>query len=208
MQRGQPFARNTHLYSKGIQDIKPFMQHHYAKDEYKLYQDSSSGKPAAQQWLYTAYYPMVVAVCLRYIDTRSDAEEVVADSFIRFFEALKTSFQYKGEGSMKAYLKRITVNQALMFLRRQRISFEEMEEHHEQLADVDLDALDRLAAKDILKAVQQLPTGYRTVFNMYVMEGYNHAGIAEELGISVATSKTQLMKAKLQLQKTLSVYER
>lgn len=184
------------------------MQHHHATEEYNIYQESKKGQPSAQQWLYAEYYAMVAAVSLRYIDSRPDAEEVVADSFIRFFDALKTSFQYKGEGSMKAYLKKITVNQALMFLRRQRISFEEMEEQYEQLADVDLDALDALAAKDILNAVQQLPVGYRTVFNMYVMEGYNHAGIAAELGISVATSKTQLMKAKLQLQKTLSVYER
>ena len=207
MQSGQPFARNTHLYSKGIRNYT-FMQHHYATDEYNLYQEGKRGKPSAQQWLYAEHYSMVAAVSLRYVDSRPDAEEVVADSFIRFFEALKTSFQYKGEGSMKAYLKKVTVNQALMFLRRQRITFEEMDEQYEQLADVDLDALGQLAAKDILKAVQQLPAGYRTVFNMYVMEGYNHAGIAEELGISVATSKTQLMKAKLQLQKTLSVYER
>jgi RNA polymerase sigma-70 factor (ECF subfamily) len=184
------------------------MQHHYAKDEYKVYQDSRSGKPAAQQWLYAAYYPMVVAVCLRYIDTRSDAEEVVADSFIRFFDAVKNSFRYNGEGSLKAYLKKITVNQALMFLRKQRLVFEEVEERHEQLADIDLDALDQLAAKDILKAVQQLPAGYRTVFNMYVIEGYTHAEIADALQIAEATSKTQLMKAKLQLQKILTRYER
>lgn len=184
------------------------MQHHYTKDEYRVYQDSRSGKPAAQQWLYAAYYPMVVAVCLRYIDTRSDAEEVVADSFIRFFDAVKDSFRYQGEGSLKAYLKKITVNQALMFLRKQRLVFEEVEERHEQLADIDLDALDQLAAKDILKAVQQLPAGYRTVFNMYVIEGYTHAEIADALQIAVATSKTQLMKAKLQLQKILMRYER
>ncbi|MNT86135.1 ECF RNA polymerase sigma factor SigR [compost metagenome] len=95
-----------------------------------------------------------------------------------------------------------------MFLRKQRLVFEEVDEQHEQLADIDLDALDQLAAKDILKAVQQLPAGYRTVFNMYVIEGYTHAEIADALQIAVATSKTQLMKAKLQLQKILMRYER
>ncbi|RQO32622.1 RNA polymerase subunit sigma-70 [Taibaiella sp. KBW10] len=184
------------------------MQHPYATEEYTIYQESKQGKPAAQQWLYAEYYPMAAAVCLRYIASVPDAEEVVADSFIRFFKALSTSFQYQGAGSMKAYLKKITVNQSLMFLRKQRFSFEEMGEQHEQLADVNLDALGQLSAKDILKAVQQLPTGYRTVFNMYVMEGYSHAEIGEALLVSVATSKTQLMKAKLQLQKILSVYER
>ncbi|MNE61970.1 RNA polymerase sigma factor [compost metagenome] len=95
-----------------------------------------------------------------------------------------------------------------MFLRKQRMVFEEVDEQHEQLADIDLDALDQLAAKDILKAVQQLPAGYRTVFNMYVIEGYTHAEIADALQIAEATSKTQLMKAKLQLQKILTRYER
>lgn len=185
-----------------------YMQHPYEQDEYHLYQDIKQGKPAAQRWLYAACYPMVVAVCLRYVGSLPDAEELVADSFIRFFDALKQSFQYKEQGSMKAYLKKIAVNQSLMFLRKQRLAFEEMEEQHEQLTDVNLDALDHLSAKDILKAVQQLPPGYRTVFNMYIIEGYSHAEIAETLQVSVATSKTQLMKAKLQLQKILSIYER
>ncbi|OJU77812.1 MAG: hypothetical protein BGO09_03545 [Bacteroidetes bacterium 47-18] len=184
------------------------MQHPYEKDEYRLYRDCKQGNHAAQRWIYNAYYPMAVAVCLRYVGSVSDAEEVVADCFISFFKALQQTFRYQDGGSMKAYLKKIAVNQSLMFLRKQRHSFEEMDERYEQVADVDLDALGQLSAKDILKVLQRLPPGYRTVFNMYVLEGYSHAEIAEALHISEATSRTQLMKAKLQLQKILSTYER
>lgn len=184
------------------------MQHLYEKDEYRLYEDTKQCRPAAQRWIYNAYYPMVAAVCLRYVASVPDAEEVTADSFIRFFNALSQTFQYKGTGSMKAYLKKVAVSQSLMFLRRQRLSFEEMEEQHEQVPHMTLDTLAQLSAKDILKAVQQLPVGYRTVFNMYILEGYSHAEISEVLQIAVGTSKTQLMKAKLHLQKILTTYER
>lgn len=138
-------------------------------------------------------------VCKRYVKTREDAEDVLVTAF---FKVLTHIDKFKGEGSFEGWIRRIVINESLMFLRR-RHNFSMTQE----LTDIDVPArsraFDRLAAQDILDLLDQLPTGYRTIFNLYVMEGYKHREIAEMLGISINTSKSQLILARKRMQELL-----
>lgn len=154
----------------------------------------------AQQLLYEKYSPVLFGICRRYVKHHEDAEDVLIDGFFKIFSNIK---QYKGSGSFEGWMKRIVVNEALMFLRR-RHNFNLTVEINDQL---DLHSAakieDELAAQDILALLSTLPTGYRTVFNLYVVEGFKHREIAEILDISINTSKSQLILAKKRLQELL-----
>lgn len=159
----------------------------------------------AQKVVYERYSGKMMAVCVRYIANRSDAEEVMIDGFMRAFERIE---QFREEGSFEGWLRRIMVTESLMFLRRtkswrQEIALDEIAtEPDYEWAD------DSLEVDDLLRLVGQLPEGYRTVFNLYAIEGYTHQEIASELGISEGTSKSQLSRARLWLQTSLVKLER
>ena len=176
-------------------------------DEAYLVKCCKDNNPAAQKILYNKYVEGMMIVCLRYIVNQEDAKEVLMDSFLKFFQNIKT-FSYLGEGSVKAWLKKITINQCLMQLRRQHPVFIPVSEPGSRdEPDDDDNILGRLAIKDILKLVHALPDGYRMVFNLYVFEGMNHKEIGEMLGISESTSKSQLHRAKAILkEKIVQVY--
>ncbi|HMO41057.1 MAG TPA: RNA polymerase sigma factor [Saprospiraceae bacterium] len=155
----------------------------------------------AQQMLYDQYAPLLFGVCKRYVKNREDAEDVLVEAF---FKILTHIGKFKGEGSFEGWMRRITINEALMFLRKQH-NFNLTLEINPQL-DGDPDPaspVDELAAQDILNLLDGLPTGYRTVFNLYAIEGFKHREIAEMLGISINTSKSQLILAKKRLQELL-----
>ncbi len=159
----------------------------------------------AQKVVYERYSGKMMAVCVRYIANRSDAEEVMIDGFMRGFERIA---QFREEGSFEGWLRRIMVTESLMFLRRaktwrQEIALDEI------ASEPDYEwAEDFLEVDDLLRLVGQLPEGYRTVFNLYAIEGYTHQEIASELGISEGTSKSQLSRARLWLQTSLVKLER
>ena len=154
----------------------------------------------AQQALYDRYAPTMLGVARRYIQRVEDAEDVLVEAFFKVFHHLDT---YTGEGSFEGWIRRIVVNEALMFLRRKH-ALQQAAELDERLdVPVRSRASDQLEAQDILDLLDQLPTGYRTVFNLYVMEGYKHREIADLLGISINTSKSQLILAKKRLQELL-----
>ncbi len=159
----------------------------------------------AQKVVYERYSSKMMAVCVRYIANRNDAEETMIDGFMRAFERIG---QFREEGSFEGWLRRIMVTESLMFLRktkswRQEIGLEEI------TAEPDYDWADSsLEADDLLRLVGQLPDGYRTIFNLYAIEGYTHQEIANELGISEGTSKSQLSRARLWLQTSLVKLER
>ena len=154
----------------------------------------------AQKVVYERYSGKMMAVCVRYIANRSDAEETMIDGFLRAFGRIG---QFREEGSFEGWLRRIMVTESLMFLRRtkawrQEIALDEI------TTEPDYDwAEGSLEADDLLQLVGQLPNGYRTVFNLYAIEGYTHQEIAKELGISEGTSKSQLSRARLWLQTSL-----
>ncbi|MGH1435306.1 MAG: RNA polymerase sigma factor [Lewinella sp.] len=156
--------------------------------------------PLAQRRLYETFSPKMLGVCRRYLSRAEDAEDVLVEGFCKVFQNLE---QYTGKGSFEGWVRRIMVNESLMFLRKKHAlrNAYEIKEYFDLRSDQNVVA--ELAAQDILYLLDQLPTGYRTVFNLYVIEGFKHREIAEELGISINTSKSQLILAKKRLQESL-----
>ena len=161
------------------------------------------GDPRAQRQLYNQFAGLMLTVCRRYLKRQEDAEEALLLGFAKVFRALPT---FRQEGSFEGWVRRIMVNEALMELRRREplhLSFEDFAQP-ENLAATPATADTQLQAEELLVLLQELPTGYRTVFNLYALEGYSHPEIAELLGITEGTSKSQLSKARALLQRRLS----
>ncbi|GAB4025967.1 RNA polymerase sigma factor [Spirosoma koreense] len=162
------------------------------------------GESRAHKVAYERFAGKMLAVCTRYCANRDDAEEVMIDGFMRVFEKIE---QFREDGSFEGWVRRIMVTESLMFLRkskqwRQEIPIEDVPiEPDYEWADTALNE------NDLLRLVNQLPDGYRTVFNLYAIEGYAHAEIAQMLGISEGTSKSQLSRARLLLQANLKKLE-
>lgn len=169
-------------------------------DEEQLIEACKANQRAAQQRLYDRFSPVMFGVARRYVNRPEDAEDILVDAFYKVFANLH---QYSGNGSFEGWIRRIVVNEALMFLRK-RHALQGASEINPQL---DLPsrprATDTLEAQDILDLLDLLPTGYRTVFNLYVLEGYKHREIAAKLNISINTSKSQLILARKRLQELL-----
>ena len=155
----------------------------------------------AQKRLYELYAPKFLGLCRRYVKTTENAEEVLIEGFCKAFQKMDS---YSGQGSFEGWLRRIMVNEALMFLRKQH-RFQEHQDIEQMfdLSDSAPSAEDELSAQEILALLDELPTGYRTVFNLYVLEEFKHREIADMLGISINTSKSQLILAKKRLQELL-----
>jgi len=157
----------------------------------------------AQKMLYERYSSKMFGVCRRYVKNFEDAEDVLIEGL---YKVLTKIDSYQGAGSFEGWIRRIIVNQSLMFLRKKHnfkltveISNIEIQSH--------VSVEDDLMAEDILKLLDKLPIGYRTVFNLYVLEGFKHREIAEQLNISINTSKSQLILAKKRLQNLVRTNE-
>jgi RNA polymerase sigma factor (sigma-70 family) len=168
----------------------------------QLVHDAKQGNPAAQQQLFGQLCDRMQLLCRRYVKVEQDAEELVLDGFYKFFKSLQ-EFEYRNEAALYSWLKKIMINECLMFLRKKH-AFMIVSETAAEDIPFEEDVLDQLSAAEIFQAVIQLPVGYRTVFNLYEIEGMNHGEIAALLGVSEGTSKSQLSKAKALLQKTLT----
>jgi RNA polymerase sigma-70 factor (ECF subfamily) len=150
-----------------------------------------------QYELYQRFAPKMYGVCLRYAGNTEEAEDILQEGFIKVFRKIGS---FRGEGSFEGWVRRIFVNTAIEHFRR-KTYLQPITEKEENTVEAQyLTVLDSLAERDIISLVQQLSPGYRTVFNMYVVEGYTHKQIADMLGISEGTSKSQLSRAKLILQ--------
>ncbi len=167
-----------------------------------LVREAKQGSAAAQKYLFEFFADKMLPVCCRYVKSREDAEELMLDGFYKFFKNLP-SFSYQGEAALYAWLKKIMINECLMFLRKKNVFSIVSESTAEEIV-LEEEALNNLSAAEIFKLVVALPVGYRTVFNLYIIEGMEHKEIAALMGISESTSKSQLCKARLQLQKLLS----
>jgi RNA polymerase sigma factor (sigma-70 family) len=166
-------------------------------------EDARTGNAAAQKVLFNHLADPMIALCCRYVKNRQDAEEILLDGFVKFFAHLP-AFRYQGEAALYAWIKKIMVNECLMFLRR-RHSFAVVTDDAAETVSKEEEPLADLSAAEILGLIVGLPVGYRTVFNLHVIEGLEHREIAELLGIAEGTSKSQLRKAKLLLRKMLSL---
>ncbi len=168
-------------------------------EEHFLIQACCKQDRKAQQLLYERLSPEMFGVCKRYIRKREDAEDVLAEAFFKILSNIGT---FKGEGSFEGWARRIVINECLMFLRKR-------DEFRFDIGIEDWDApvpetfSANLTAQDILKLLHSLAPGYRTIFNLYVVEGYKHREIAEILGISINTSKSQLILARKRMQELL-----
>ena len=156
-----------------------------------------NGNRRMQEELYRRFSPRMYAVCLRYAGSSEEAEDILQEGFIKIFKKLSS---FRGEGSFEGWIRRIFVNTAIEHFRRKRYLQPVTEKEENTIEGKYISVLDTLAEKDILDLIRQLSPGYRTVFNMYVVEGYTHKEIGDILGISEGTSKSQLSRAKVILQ--------
>ncbi|MBN8687811.1 MAG: sigma-70 family RNA polymerase sigma factor [Chitinophagales bacterium] len=150
-----------------------------------------------QEELYRRFSPRMYAVCLRYAGNAEEAEDILQEGFIKVFKKMDS---FRNEGSFEGWIRRIFVNTAIEHFRRKKYLLPVTEKEENTIEGKYTSVLDELGAKDILALIQELSPGYRTVFNMYVVEGYTHKEIADQLGISEGTSKSQLSRAKVILQ--------
>jgi len=159
------------------------------------------GDAAAQREVYDRYSRRMLAVCMRYGKDDMEAEDVMINGFMRVFGKME---QYQFAGSFEGWIRKIMVNEALQQVRRNRSLHLEtdIDEVRNDAAVMHTDD-NELETQDLLNLVRQLPDGYRTVFNLYAIEGYSHREIAEQLGISENTSKSQLSRARALLQEYL-----
>ncbi|MES2851234.1 MAG: sigma-70 family RNA polymerase sigma factor [Bacteroidota bacterium] len=171
-------------------------------DTAQLLKEARQGSAAAQKCLFDMLGKKMLIVCLRYLKNEQDAEEAMLDGFYKFFKNLH-GFTYNGDAALHGWLKKIMINECLMQLRKKNVFSIVTESAAEDVA-LEEEGLNSLSAKEILLLIVQLPVGYRTVFNLYVMEGMEHKEIAALLGIAEGTSKSQLSKAKILLQKNLA----
>lgn len=165
------------------------------------------GKSWARKEIYETYAPTMMSLCIRYVGNRETARDLLQDGFIKVFTHVDT---YSYKGSFGGWIHRIFVTTALEYLRKAdalKLAADVTEYSH-QLKDVEVSVLDRLSADELMNCVKALPPGYRTVFNMYAIEGYSHQEIADVLGISVTTSKTQFLRARNALKKSVELLTR
>ena len=162
------------------------------------------GSLKMQKVLYERFAPKMLGVCLRYARDKEEAEDMLQEGFIKVFMKLG---EFRGDGSFEGWIRRIMVNTAINYYLRLRKHFYQQDiKEIEEITEDSQIAFDQLHVKDLLRLVQSLPVGYRTVFNLYEIEGYQHKEIAEIMSISVSTSKTQLLHARRLLQKRLGAY--
>ncbi len=167
-----------------------------------LIEESKAGNKNAQQQLYQKLTIPMMGVCLRYMKNQEDAEDVLMEGFFKVFKNLER-FSYESEIAFFGWVKRIMINESLMKLRKNK-DIQMMAINEDLDEELDISPLEDLSAAYLLKLIQSIPIGYRTVFNLYEVEGYSHEEIAEKLGISKGTSKSQLFKAKRLLREKLT----
>lgn len=156
-----------------------------------------------QEILYSRFSAKMYGVCLRYASNAAEAEDILQEGFIKIFKKIDT---FRSEGSFEGWVRRIFVNTAIEHFRRRKYLTPVTEKEENTIEGKYISVLDELAEQDILNLVQELSPGYRTVFNMYVVEGYTHKEIGDILGISEGTSKSQLSRAKVILQDMVRTY--
>lgn len=159
------------------------------------------GDRKAQKELYDLHGAKMMSLCARYVNDTSTAEDILQEGFIKVFQKIS---QYTGKGPLGGWIRMIMINTALIHIRKEKkwMLSEEIDDRSD-LEAKDFGVLEEMAADELMEIIQQLPTGYRTVFNLFVIEGYSHKEIGKSLGISESTSKTQFHKAKHHLRKAV-----
>ncbi|MBO6082444.1 MAG: sigma-70 family RNA polymerase sigma factor [Bacteroidales bacterium] len=190
----QRFGEKLHLNNQDNRRKEP-------SSERELLEACKRGDRTAQKKLYDSLAAKMFAICLRYMGQRDAAEDVLQEGFVTLFSRLDS---YSGEGSFEGWARKIFVNTALMELRKKDAL--KMSEDLETAWNVSSDGVSQVQSvgyHELLKLIASLPPGYRTVFNLSVIEGYSHKEIAQTLGITEATSRSQLQRARVMLQEKI-----
>ncbi len=173
----------------------------YADTHRAIVEQCQQGKRQAQFELYRLYSRAMYNICLRMVRDEMDAEDLLQRSFMDVFQNLK-SFKY--QSSIGAWIKRIVVNNCINHLKKNRLQIEELKSYHSDRAEEEFDLNNyQYSVEEVKLALNNLPDGYRVVFSLYLLEGYDHKEIAEILSISEATSKSQFSRAKKKLKDML-----
>ncbi len=170
-------------------------------DRESLIRKSIRGEALAQRHLFESLAPKMLSICMRYLGNKEEAEDVCQLSFIKLFNNLK---DYNNEGSFDGWVRRIFVNTCLDQLRKNKktkydVSMDDVDYRIENNDFI----IENMEANDLMKIIEELPTGYRTVFNLFAVEGYSHREIAEKLEITENTSKSQFKRARTHLMNSL-----
>lgn len=174
-------------------------------EEQRLVKRLQEGDKTAAREFYARYGGSLAGVCVRYIADEEDVKDVIQNALVHIFSHI-TDFKYRGSGSMEAWVVRIAVNESLKFLRT-KVQYELLQPDYDVIDDSEDDPSVRDIPPDILrKMLNRLPTGYRTVLNLYVFEGKNHQEIARLLGIKKDSSASQLLRAKSMLAQMIRKY--
>ncbi len=173
--------------------------------EQQLLKGCQEGQATSQQMLYQKYYGKMMSVCLRYASDREEAKDILQDGYIKIFASI---VNFKGDGSLEGWVRRIMVNTAINHYHKYKkmqanISIEDdLKQEHSFIQGFDeADAIQKINYDDLLALIRELPPAYQAVFNLYVIEGYSHKEIGDLLHINEGTSKSNLAKARMKLQK-------
>jgi len=168
----------------------------------ELLKECKNNRVSAQKCLFDTFASNTFLLCRRYLKSDEDAEEMMFNGYLKIFKGAN-QFNYSSEAAVWAWIKKIMVNECLMHLRKKETFLLSVDLVNEEQSN-DETALEKLSADEIYKLITQLPIGYRTVFNLFAIEGYSHKEISATLNITEGTSKSQLSKAKKMLQQLIS----
>ena len=175
-------------------------------EEERWLRKALDGDNTATEWIYRKHVRYLSALCSRYITEDEDIKDVLQESFIKIFTSLD-SFKYRGEGSLKAWITKITLNETLKFVRNNsRLPIDSIDDKDTNIADGDSMETEDIPTDVLHQFIRELPDGYRTVFNLYAIDDKSHKEIAQLLGIKENTSASQLHKAKSMLAQKIKHY--
>ena len=194
----QHFGHNLHLNTRVKDQNQTGEKDVTTLNEQNIIALCKNGNRSAQKVLFESLSPKMFSVCLRYMGDRESAEDVLQEGFMTLFSKLDS---FSGDGSFEGWARTIFVNTALMTLRKNDILKQSADiESAFGIAGGSTSAIQNISYKELMKIISELPAGYRTVFNMFVIEGYSHKEISDALGITEATSRSQLQRARVMLQ--------
>ena len=170
-------------------------------DEESLIAGCIKGNQMAQKALFDSFSPKFFALCLRYMNSTDDAEDVLQEGMVKIFTKLP---EYKGKGSFEGWMRRIIVNTCLDQIRKnQKLKLDVSIDKADYKLSMNANILENMSANELIQEIKKMPPGYRVVFNMFAIEGYSHQEIAEKLGVKESTSKSQYLRARAYLKERI-----
>jgi RNA polymerase sigma-70 factor (ECF subfamily) len=173
--------------------------------EHEIEQGCRKGDNKARKALYEMFGGIMLGLIMRYVNDNEEAKDLLQDGFIQVFDKFG-KFTWRGEGSLRAWLSRLFINESLLYLRKSKTmsDYITIEQEAEEIPDEE--DVSNISEQELMGMISRLPVGYRTVFNMYVIDGYSHKKIGKALNISESTSASQFLRAKRLLAKEINNY--